>query len=116
MKIIREIVKISLKGVDQAEIPSLVFRKIKEAKDRAENLAKILKFSEKSHRRETFGLYFWNCPLLDWQVQLPIVYNVKDMVLLAMEEQLPAKYTYIIDGEQDKNGMKISIDSTSEKK
>lgn len=105
-KIIRKVAIISTKG-NFKEIEQNAEKSIENCKKDAKNLAKQLNYSENAREFEIFNTHF-ACDFTDRPMMEKSISSVKEMVARATSYGLPAKYTYVIDGEYDKDGNKIS--------
>jgi len=114
-KIIREKFVIDLRKMNYYDAHHLILSKIQEIKCRAEYLAARLDYPLNSYRSEIFDVDY-SCSYFERVTPAKNINNYKEMIAESIVTGLPAKYSYIIDGEHDKNGMKISIDSTPENK
>lgn len=104
-KIIKKTAIISTKG-DFKEIEQNTAKSIENCKKDAKNLAKQLNYSENAQEYEIFDTHF-GCDFTDRPIMEKSISSMKEMIARATSYGLPAKYTYVIDGEYDKDGNKL---------
>ncbi len=106
-KIIRQSV-IILTNNYTSRLINLAELQIEETKNKAERIAFQLNFPENCYEYEIFDVFypgdcgFYERPMLEKPIN-----DVKEMLARASARGKAAKYTYVIDGEYDKDGIKF---------